>query len=205
MQRWTRYVAVALALVTSTALAACGDDDDGTGPSGGDELTTAETQALVEVILGGAAFTGGSFSRTAYNALQAGSAGTDPFEYSGPCAEGGTLSLSGEVVDNTDSSGNGTASFTIDLVHSDCRARASNGMLFTLNGNPNVRMQFNLTTTENTFDYDGSLNGNVRWATSDRQGTCGIDIQYEVHATASGSYSGSQSGTACGKNINQTL
>lgn len=206
MKRWTRYSVMVLSLVTAASLSACGDDeaDGGTGPVTGDELSATESQALVEVVLGAAFLGGASFSNAPGGDFQAGSA-LEPFEYSGPCQEGGTLSMTGNVTDNTDEFGNGSASFDVTLVHTNCGARAqSNGMLFTLNGNPNVGMDFQITSTETTFSYDGSINGNVRWTSGSRSGTCPIDIQWEYNATEN-SFSGSQSGSACGKNQNVTF
>ena len=59
---------------------------------------------------------------------------------------------------------------------------SSDGHEFTLDGNPNVQLDLNVTIVGSTFEFlvDGSLTGGVDWQLDDRSGTCMIDLTLEV-------------------------
>lgn len=207
MQRWSRYAALGLSLFVMGALTSCGDD--GAGPDSGDRLSVDETQALLEVILGGAfMLPDGSLSMGALSELNAGSPPIQgSFDETAPCDQGGTIRVAGQINGNIDDvTGNGNISMDANMVHSGCKGEASNGVIFTISGNPNIGMDLDITMTDESFAYAGALNGSVRWSTSTgKQGTCGIDVQFQMQGDLSGAFTGSSSGTACRHDMSQTF
>lgn len=210
MHRWTRSTIAALA-IGSLGLAACGDDDDDTtGPgNSGDELTVVETQALVEVLLGGALFgMGGSFSQASAGDLQAGS---PPFSESinetESCALGGNVKLTGNANGNFDeNTGAGNMNVKLDMVHAGCKGQASTGEVFTINGAPKLTTEFDWVSGETSFSFDGGMNGTVKWATGSKEGTCAVTMSFALAADYAGeNYTGSSTGTVCGQSINDTF
>lgn len=59
---------------------------------------------------------------------------------------------------------------------------SSEGNEFTLDGNPDVRMEIDIAIVGSTFEFlvDGSMTGGVDWQLDDRTGTCMIDLTLEV-------------------------
>ena len=210
MHRWIRSTTAVAALGTMGLLTACGDDaDDPAGPGNtGDELTAVESQALVEVIMGGALFGFGNFAVAGAGDLQAGSPPySESFNETAQCDMGGTVKFSGTVSGNVDdNTGYGTMNLDADLVHSSCQGAASTGQVFTLSGAPKVSMDFDMTSSSSGFSWNGSMGGNVSWSTSGKQGTCAISMNFNMTGDYTGeNYSGSQSGKVCGTDVNQTF
>ena len=78
---------------------------------------------------------------------------------------------------------------------------SSEGSEFTLDGNPNVRTEVNISIVGSTFEFlvDGSVTGGVDWQLDDRSGTCMIDLMFGVDATQP--MTGTFSGTMCGHEV----
>ncbi|HUH13818.1 MAG TPA: hypothetical protein VMK65_11940 [Longimicrobiales bacterium] len=210
MHRFNRIPAAALALGSFLLLTGCGDDDDATGPDdAGDQLTVTESHALVEVLMGGGVFIpGSSFSVAATGELQAGSPPfSESFSESESCDLGGTIKMTGTVSGNIDdATGNGNMDMTMDMVHAACKAQASTGEIFTINGAPKLGMTAAMAFGDTSFSYNGGLNGTVKWAMGGKQGTCGIAMSFNMSGDyMSEDYSGSSSGTVCGTDISQSF
>lgn len=59
---------------------------------------------------------------------------------------------------------------------------SSGGYEFTVDGNPDVQLEVNITIVGSTFEFlfDGSLTGGLDWQLDDRSGTCMIDLTLGV-------------------------
>ena len=59
---------------------------------------------------------------------------------------------------------------------------SSEGYEFTVDGNPDVRLEVNIAIVGSTFEFlvDGSLAGGLDWQLGDRSGTCVIDLTLNV-------------------------
>lgn len=210
MHRWIRSTTAVAAIGTMGLLTACGDDaDDPAGPgNSGDALTEVESQALVEVLMGGALFGMGGFSVAGGGDLQAGSPPySESFNETEACDLGGTVKIVGTVSGNVDdNTGFGTAKMNADLVHSSCKAAASTGQVFTLTGAPKIGLGFDMTSSSTGFSWNGTIAGNVSWGTGGKQGTCAISMNFNMTSDYTGeNYSGSQSGKVCGTDVSETF
>lgn len=78
---------------------------------------------------------------------------------------------------------------------------SSEGSEFTLDGNPDVRMEIDIAIVGSTFEFlvDGSMTGGVDWQLDDRSGTCMIDLVFGVDATDP--TNATVSGTMCGHEV----
>jgi hypothetical protein len=155
-----------LTAVLLTALIAIGCEDSTTEPA--EPLTLQETEALYLGLQHVAMDTMPEIiSATADGAVIA-------------CPQGGQLTFSGGT---TEEQAVDTARLAtnITLVPDGCML-SSEGHTFTLDGNPNVQLEVNITLVGTTFEFlfDGSLTGGVDWQLGDRSGTCMIDLTLEV-------------------------
>lgn len=194
-----------LALVAMTALAACGDDD-GVSPT---VLSEAEATELASAV----------FSQSVFNAMAVdyqppATAPGGPqlasysatVETSGPCPMGGQAALTGAIdVETNDETGAGTLDYGLTVTHQSCVVQGDQGTQFTLNGNPNLVLEFTATTTGEGFGgFDGSLTGAVDFTTPDEQGTCQITYDFSGESSQSG-FSFSTNGNVCGHSISQNV
>jgi len=188
------------------AITACGDN--GTEVALGD-LTETEAAALAEVV---SATVFASASGVPTGAQAAGPQGA-PVHYAAgvsgefPCPLGGTVTMVGEAEFNgDDETGEGEVSLTVTQAHNDCVAESESGILFTLNGAPQISAELLLQVSEDALSLDGAYSGGVDWATDGREGTCPVDIEFDISfGVSSETGSATMAGTVCGLSISRSL
>lgn len=190
-----------LALVV--AVGACGDSDDPTEVVT-DELSEAEAAALAEVM-----------SENAFATWQQDQAAMAPslatFEQSvsfeADCELGGSVSVSGDMVAETsETTEDVTIDYTVTQVHQSCVAESSDGLRFTLDGAPDVTVNFVVETGGDLVTLDGGYAGSVDWSTDDKQGSCSVDIDFTAEVSQTGeSGSASMSGSVCGRSVSNSV
>ena len=177
-------------LAILTLLAACGDDQP-TTPPGSDPLANTEVLALVETALGqgflALDITGQTFDLTI------------------PCEMGGTVRTAGEVTGGVEAQ---RLTVAVTLTHQDCQSsHAETGLVFTVTGAPNIMVALDVVTTTGdnpTLAMRGSVEGTVRWAEGDRDGTCQIDAQVEAGFGFEG-VNLTVTGEACGSRLSSSV
>ena len=115
------------------------------------------------------------------------------------CPLGGQATVGAEF--NEDSAADTARLMTIVTLDPDGCVLSSEGSEFTLDGNPNVRTEVNITIVGSTFEFlvDGSVTGGVDWLLDDRSGTCMIDLMFGADPTQP--MAGTFSGTMCGHEV----
>ena len=154
-----------LSAVVMTAIITAGCEDSTTEPA--EPLTMQETEALYLGLQRVAMDTTNIVSVTPVGAVIA-------------CPGGGQAAL---VVDVREETAADTARLvTGTTIDPEGCVIPSEGHEFTLDGNPNVQMDLNVTIVGSTFEFlfDGSLTGGVDWQLDDRSGTCMIDLTLDV-------------------------
>ena len=188
-----RFILGGLAL----ALVACGDDGP-TEPTG-DPLTADEALALVEVAVG----EGLGLALDVDEVVGTGTSST--VQFTAPCSMGGTLAVNGEanLTGGDPQSESLAVSLSLTSVHSDCVERHDGtGLVFTLNGAPNLVTSLELSVSELEFEFSGALDGTVRWAVGEgRSGSCLIDLDIAAVIFEGTS---TLTGQACGNQISET-
>ena len=174
-----------LGLSAAIASVACGDST--TGP--GEPLSPREAEALLLGMFGLVGDTTGSLiSGTPLDGVLA-------------CPLGGqasrVFSVTPEMPGDTIRS---TISFTLDP---DRCVLSSGGWEFTLDGNPEFRLEMTTssTGTDMEFEFDALVSGAVDWELDDRRGTCVFDLELgggAVQNFADPQFFGEGTGTVCG-------
>lgn len=208
-----RLLSVLTIALVSVGLVACSDDP--TGVTG--ELTEQEAAELAEVI-----FTQGfDFSTSTFDDASTFSGAPDLQAVAGvpfgpitlgpedvPCEFGGVVTVEGTIEGDVDQeTGAGTMDLSLTQVHDDCGVRSDSGTNFTLNGNPETGMDLGFDMAETgEFTMAGTFGGGIAWLTSDRSGTCSIDLSIDASGNAeTEELSGTVTGTVCGRSIDETI
>ena len=193
----------------------CGGDGP-TEPE--DELSAAEWEALVEILVsgmavygdGGPAFgsaRGASGARPAGPARQGGTE-TFPVDETIPWPGGGSIRVTGEAtVSYDDVAETGSYAHELVQVHQGCRAPAGQGLgTFVLDGDPSIVSEVSLGFDAGTLTtFSGTEEGRVRWGLGDRGGRCALDVAYGVAGTPSSASEFVVSGTACARPIERSF
>ena len=170
------------------SLAACGDS---TGPSA--NLTEEQVGDMLDAMSAVSNF--GSVPGTAMAVVTV-SETVD-------CPNGGTATASGTVTENT-LAGTATVQFTQSF--NGCKATSSAGRVWTFDGNPNIVT--NLATTYNAttgaYSITGTQVGGIKVSSEVGSGSCDINITISFSGDPN-SFNGSISGSACGRNIQQSI
>ena len=193
-----RSMAAGLALMVG--LGACSDDSSPT--DGGDALTHAEVEVMMEAM---AAASGAEFVPVGMGAADAAGAlsGDQQFSFNEttPCSQGGSLNTSGTISFSEDY---GNLTFDMTQVHQDCVESApSDGSVWTFNGSPSIQMALSGSASEDHVDVQGGWQGGISWSSAGRSGTCSIDVSYSLIADEQ-SGTATINGSVCGVNISQT-
>lgn len=106
-----------------------------------------------------------------------------PISYSGPCAQGGTVGVTGSYDDGSGSGQN--AAFDMSIMFNACK-----GIGGTLDGS----MQW--TSTASSTGFSASMTGNLDWTDGTDSASCAIDVQIAVTSTGA-----TTTGTVCGYNV----
>lgn len=209
-----RYHTLALALVASIGLAACGGDgDDATGPTG-DELSEPEAEALAAVIanealgFGLGEIGGAEFAPEASSAAEPEEIDIPSFSFEENCELGGTvaITMSYEGVVDYDT---GFWDLTWDFVqaHDGCGV-AHDGHEFTLTGDPDISMTWDMEVDESqSFDISGQYGGAVEWTVDDgRSGRCTVDVSFSATGDwSTGSGTTTVNGHVCGVDVSSEI
>ncbi|HYC50359.1 MAG TPA: hypothetical protein VEB19_04535 [Gemmatimonadaceae bacterium] len=119
------------------------------------------------------------------------------------CPLGGSATVNGTV--NSDEEA-GTVAATVTHVYSDCAAVSSEDRVWTFNGNPQIVTNLNATSNEaaETFSMTMTQVGGIRFSSDLGEGSCQINLTMTMTGTAQ-SLSLSLNGSACGRNIQQSV
>jgi hypothetical protein len=121
------------------------------------------------------------------------------------CPNGGTTTLSGTLDDNVNT---GAFSMTITQGFTNCRSTSSSGRVWTFNGKPNIvtTMTGSENLTTGAFSFSGSQTGGITFSSDLGSGSCDFDVTITMTGNNNTEqFSGSISGTVCGRNISQSL
>ncbi len=203
-----------LSAALAFGLAACGGDTTSTG----DPLTEAEAAELAEAIAEGGFAGFGGFAAPAMRAPGETAANvTVALNDTYPCDDAGgtgTVTIAGSLTVNVnDQTGAGTFGFNYTVAPHGCQVTTSGGKVFTLDGDPNIKVtgDFSFSETTGGSSFEGTLNydGSFAWESSDgRSGTCGVnlDATYDFNfSSTGGSGSATLTGTVCGVTVNRTF
>lgn len=121
------------------------------------------------------------------------------------CPNGGTTSLNGTIDDNVNT---GAFSMTITQGFTNCKSTSSSGRVWTFNGKPNIVTA--MTGSENlstgAFTFSGTQTGGVTFSSDLGSGACDFNVTITMSGNSNTEqFSGSISGTVCGRNVSQTL
>lgn len=200
------------ALVVAFPLVACGGDD-GVGLSG-DTLTEDEAAALAEYVVGQGleqGFEGYQTEGTAQAPARVPFTYEESFSTTAPCPEGGSLAVSASftATGDTEVEGDITLDFSLTQTHDDCAVvPESTDVQFTLNGAPNVSLDFVIEVTNGEeVEAGGDLGGALSWATDDgRTGTCPVDMDYALDVNLTTEVgTATLDGTICGVTLSRTI
>jgi hypothetical protein len=174
-----------------TMAAACGDDDETTGP-GGDTPTVVEVQNMMTAL-------STALSAALSNAGAAGIAAQTqniPFNATGSCPNGGTSSVSGNYVATSQSSFH----YTLTQSFNQCAAPGG-GTIYTFNGTGlTTDAVYNLSG--NSISYEFSQTGNLSWSGGGKSATCAVNWNVDlVYNQTTGGYTYDYGGTYCGVSI----
>jgi hypothetical protein len=171
----------------------------------GDPLTEAEVDALAEVVAGTLFATWEQSSGPASGPARA--TGTFQMNDELPCEYGGSVAVSGSLAfDVDDETGDGTLNFNVTQEHADCVVESEEDIRFTLNGAPNITSSFTVVTEGSAISFAGAFDGAADWATGDKSGTCGLDVDFSLTGDlAAETGSASLTGRVCGVTFSHTL
>lgn len=193
-----------MALLATLAMAACGDSPTDTLG----ELSQEEAEALAQVV--------GQTVFSTWTEAEAPVQGLAPVAaliiesdvaVEAPCPLGGQVAISGTLVMDIDEvTEDVTLDYSVAQVHQDCSASSEEGIVFTLNGAPNITADLFLESVGEALSMTGGYSGAVDWVTGDKAGTCSLSVEFSVEmnpVTEVGS--GSISGTVCGTSFTETV
>lgn len=187
-----------LALGFVVLASGCGSDGL-TGVNSGDELNSAEIQALFSTL--GGAFMG--LGLGAQPAEAGGGAATIPidenFNQSVPC-ESGSISMSGSVkgqIDDQTYEADLNIGFTLGF---NACAVSSDVTTVTVSNPPGIEFSGDFVMGQTSFSIGGHESGGFDFVTSDdRSGSCAIDVTFDAsYDSESGVSTSTVSGSVCG-------
>lgn len=116
-----------------------------------------------------------------------------PITYQGNCPNGGTISVSGDLIFTLDNSGDGSDNSTLTITPSGCAV--SN---VTINGDPNVTVtsQFSFQNSALVYPLTFSESGGISFGPNP-SGNCTVN----VNLTATSATACAVSGTICGRSV----
>lgn len=198
-----RMTVRSMALVASVAFAACGESTDLVMG----ELSEVEAQDLAGAVLLA------TFSSTGEVPVQPAASADGPqavpfsfaseFDGDVACAMGGMVNVAAslEVSGDTDSEA-GHIEYSMTQIHTDCMAESEAGVVFTLNGAPDMNLAFSVDNDgEGVVEWGGSVEGGLEWITDGRMGSCEVDLSFEGRQVGEDAVSGALSGMMCGFQI----
>jgi hypothetical protein len=190
----------ALLAALAVAVSACGDSP--LGPEA--DLTQEEVEEMMDAMSAVGAF---SFFPTGMSVQSLDgkvAAIVTPFNESGDCPNGGTVSTNGSININ-ETTGNFSAEYSSN--YNNCKAQSSTGRIWTFNGDPNISNTMSFTSNQSTGAYtvSGTQSGGLRFSSSGASGRCNISLNWTMTTSASGVASGNLTGTVCGESVSQSI
>lgn len=121
------------------------------------------------------------------------------------CPNGGTTTLDGTMDENE---ATGAFSMTITQGFTNCKSTSSSGRVWTFNGKPNIVIAMTGTQNQDTgaFTFSTTQTGGLSFASDVGAGDCVFDVTISMSGNYnSEQFSGSISGSVCGRNVSQSL
>ncbi|GBD32280.1 hypothetical protein HRbin33_01244 [bacterium HR33] len=187
------------------AVAACGDP-----ASSGDALTEAEAAELAAAIAESGFLTPPAGASAHQSPAGPADRITITINETAPCEAGGTAALSGSVtVDFDQQTGAGTMELNYTMTPSNCAVRTESGRVFTLSGDPNLKVTGQFNISETSFGGSITYEGGFAWRADDgRAGGCRMNMRatYDFSLTET-TMNGTAtiSGEVCGHSVNRTI
>lgn len=198
MSRLFRFAIATAALFT---LSACGDDNP-TDVNTGDLGEEASMEIAMELMgqmagIGYAPSEFGDAPARSFSIVPGEPAFAETIEFTGDCAEGGTMEITGTVDDNVDADGNGSVSVDIRQRPMDCGVQTSEG-LFIVSGDPDLRFTADMTfeNEEPVGNVSFALNGGFSWTGGAGEGRCSMNMSMSFNFQDESAVS--VSGSVCG-------
>lgn len=119
------------------------------------------------------------------------------------CPNGGNYNVNGTVSDGA-TAGTGTLHITQNF--SACAATSEQGRVWTFNGDPHIVTDVTTSYNQTTGVYSMTATqvGGVRFSSNLGSGSCEVNLTFTLTGDQT-SFSGSLSGTACGRTIQQSV
>lgn len=190
MMRAKSLSAFAVSLVLT--IAACGDS---TAPSV--DLDDAQIADMMDAMA--------SAGVAGFTPPPTGTFAVITFDETVDCPSGGTSSVNA-TIDDGGTTNSVTMSFTQGF--SNCKSTSSTGRMWTFNGKPNIVTTFTGTSNEETgaFSLSGTQTGGLTFSSDLGSGACDFDLTYSMSGNNNTEeFTGSVSGTVCGRNFSQSL
>ena len=117
-----------------------------------------------------------------------------PLSYTGPCTDGGTISVSGDVSGTLDNSGDGSFTTQITITPANCAVSGT-----TFNGDPNITVggQIGFTADNITYPLTFTEGGGISYGPNP-SGSCQVNVTYSINAQLTCTVTG----TVCGQSVN---
>ena len=188
-----RRASVALAVFTL----ACGGDSTAPNVNLSEEQVGDMLDAMSVV---------SAFDASGSSALRAGgqmASATLSFANSVSCPNGGNASVNGTV---SDGATQGSATLHITQNFSACAATSEQGRVWTFNGDPHIVTDVTTSYNQTTGAYSMTATqvGGVRFSSNLGSGACEVNLTFTLTGDQT-SFSGTLSGTACGRTIQQSV
>jgi hypothetical protein len=117
-----------------------------------------------------------------------------PISYDGPCSQGGTIAVAGDIAATLDSSGSGSVSSQLTVTPANCAITS-----LVINGDPNVSVGLSLSFTNSALVFPVTLTegGGISYGPNP-PGSCKLNVKYTITSATSCTITG----TACGQSVN---
>ena len=117
------------------------------------------------------------------------------------CPNGGSASYNGSVDSNEEA---GTLSAQVNQAFNGCAAPSSEGRVWTFDGNVASNLSASSNEAAGTFTMTATQVGSIQASSNLGSGSCAINLTLTMSGTET-SLSASLSGSACGRNIQQSI
>jgi hypothetical protein len=117
-----------------------------------------------------------------------------PISFDGPCSQGGTIAVVGDIAATLDNSGSGSVSSQLTVTPANCGVSS-----LVLNGDPNIGVGLNMSFTASAPAFPITLTetGGVSYGPNPT-GSCKLNVKFTITSETSCSITG----TACGQSVN---
>ncbi len=117
-----------------------------------------------------------------------------PIADSGPCPQGGTIAVTGDIDTTLDNSGDGSLNSQLTVTPANCGVSS-----LVINGDPSIGVGLNMSFTNSApvFPITFSESGSISYGPSP-SGSCKFNVTYTITSATSCTIAG----TACGRSVN---